>query len=1070
MMSSFKCFLVVAISVLFISCSAMARGQQTTGLISGTVQDSSGATIAGATITISGEDTGISRTTTTDSAGHYVFDLLPVGNYTTRFSNAGFTTFEKKGIHLLVNQNARVDATLNTGSVQQVVSVEASITQPDTTSSTLGKVVDHQQIVELPLSGRNYLQLGLLQPGVAPITANLALGGSGAAADQGYAVNGLRTQANVFLIDGALNTDLFYTASNLKPPPDAIQEFKILTNSYTAEFWGGGSVVNLLIRSGTNTYHGAFWEFLRNDMFNTRNYFAASVPEYKQNQYGAGVGGPLSIPHFYNGKDKTFFYAYYEGYRNRQGITSNANVPTAAQVAGNFNGASTIPHMPGTNTPYPNNTVPVNPITAKLLTLYPTSPTGAFSTSPSQSDDREAFGFKIDHKIRESDMLSGHYLFSLDNQILPFTTFGSTIQGFPGTSRNTPQTATIQETHIFSPQFINNFQISYNRSDLAAPDYIRRDNLADYGFLYSSTAPQYEEIPAITVAGLANLGNSQGPAIRWTNTGEIKDDVSLVKGSHYFHAGGDVRNVRFNIIYGSALNGAYSFTGGFTGNALADFELGLANTFTQAVVGPIHQHQWTYEGYVQDDWRVLHNLTLNLGVRYTAQSAIVENPGGLYAAFRPGQQSTIRPDAPPGLVYQGDAGVPPGNYPADNNNVAPRVGLAWDPFGDGKWSIRSAFGVFFEYIPGIASYGAASSSPPGFPSITINAPSNYANPLAGIPNPFLTPAITKPVTLTSMAANLHLPYDEQWNLSIQHQIKGDILLEVAYVGTRGLELLRTRQINPAIYGPGATVANTNARRIYAPNFASVSQVENTAGSNYNSLQLSANKRFSHGLTFLAAYTYSKALDDGSYFNISSGTNAGNSNQPMNPFNLRAEYGLSLFDVRNRFVISGVYQIPFGQRLTGVAGFFAKGWETNFIATVQSGTPFTVLEPVDVSLTAVGADRPNVTCNPNAISRTVGQWFNTSCIQRLSPTANAGQYGNESRDSLIGPPLRDVDFAIDKAFPIHDATNIQFRAESFNLFNHPFFNLPDYTAGDANFGKVTNAGDGRVLQLALKLRY
>jgi Carboxypeptidase regulatory-like domain/TonB dependent receptor len=1058
-------------SFLVVVCfSSIALGQQTTGAISGTVVDQSGAAISGATVEVIGEGTNISRSVISDASGRYAVDLLPVGDYSVKVSNTGFKTYEQKGIHLLVNQDARVDASLQTGAVQQVVVVQSNATQLETASSTMGKVVDTQQIVELPLSGRNYLQLGLLQPGVAPITTNLALGGSGAAADQGYAVNGLRTQANVFLIDGALNTDLFYTASNLKPPPDAIQEFKILTNSYSAEFWGGGSVVNLIVQSGTNKYHGALWEFLRNDLFNTRNYFSTTVPEYKQNQFGGGAGGPLSIPKIYNGKDRTFFYGYMEVLRNRQGITSNALVPTAAQVAGNFTGSSSIPHLPGTTTPYPNNTVPVNPITAKLLGIYPTSPSGTYSSTIPQSDNRWAFGFRIDHKLNDRDSLSGHYLFSLDAEILPFTSFGSTIPGFPGTSRNTPQTVTIGETHIFSPNMLNLLQVSYNRSNLAAPDYIRRDNLASYGFQYATTSQQYEEIPAITVSGVAPLGNSQGPAIRWTNTAEIKDDLSYVHSAHDLHLGADVRNVRFNIIFGSALNGSYSFAGASSGNALADFELGLPVSFTQSVVGPIYQHLWTYEGYGQDNWRILKNLTLNLGLRYTAETAIIGNPGSFYAAFRPGMKSVVEPTAPVDLVYQGDPGVPAGTYPADKNNFAPRIGFALDPTGSGKWSIRSAFGIFFEYIPGIASYGAAYSAPPGFPTITVNAPTNYANPLAGVNNPFATKSITTPVTFTSMAANLHMPYDEQWNLSVQRQMPGDVLLEAAYVGTRGLGLIRTRAINPAVYAPGATTANTNARRIYAPNFAAVSQIENTAGSNYNGLQLSANKRFSHGLTFLASYTYSKALDNGSYYNISSGTNAGSMNQPENPFNLALEYGLSLFDIRNNFVLSGLYQLPFGQNLTGISGFLAKGWETNFIVTVQSGTPFTVFEPVDVSFTAVGADRPNLTCNPNAIKHTVTEWFNTSCIQRLTQAANPGKYGNEGRDALIGPPLRDMDFSVDKAFPIHEATNLQFRAEAFNIFNHPYFTLPDYTAGDANFGHLLNSGNGRVFQFALKLRF
>ncbi len=1064
------CTFVCTLVVLVLAGVVAMGAQEITGTILGNVRDVSGASIAEATITATNEATGISRKATSDSDGNYTINLLPVGVYTVTISRDGFASYVQKGIKLLVNQNARIEASLKVGAVQQSVTVEANASQIETVQATIGQVMEEQPVVELPLNGRNYLQLGLLQPGVAPITTNLALSGSGAAADQGYTVNGLRTQSNVFLIDGALNSDLFFTSSNLKPPPDAIEEFKILTNSYSAEFWGGGSVVNLVVKSGTNAFHGELWEFFRNDIFNTRNFFSSTVPTYKQNQFGGGIGGPLTIPHVYNGKNRTFFYAYYEGYRNRQGITSNAVVPTTAEAEGNFNGANIIPHMPGTTSPFPGNTITVNPITAKLLALYPTSTTGTFSASPSQSDDRDGFGFRIDHQIGDHDTIWGHYLYNRENELLPFTPFGAAVTGFPDAAHIKPQTLTIGETHVFSQRLVNDFHVSFNRTAFQNPLFTRRDQLSSFGFTYASTAPTYETIPYVSVSGLSGLGSPQGPGLRYTNTSEIRDSVSYVTGKHQWKFGVDARNVRYNITFGSTENGQYAFNGSFTGNALADFELGLPFTFTQSVVGAGHLFGYTYEWYAQDTWRILPTLTLNLGVRYTSQTAISSDPQDLFAAFRVGQQSVVRPDAPTDLVYQGDPGVPSGTVNGDFNKFAPRIGLAWDPTGSGKWSVRAGYGIFYEYIPGIAIFNASFSAPPGFPSVEINAPSNYANPLTGLSNPFAPGSIKLPVTMTSLAPNLRMPYDQQWNLSIQRQLPGDILIEADYIGTHGVGLIRTRQINPAIYAPGATVGNTNARRIYAPDFASVNQIENSANSIYHGLQLSAKKRFSHGLTFMSSYTWSKAIDNGSFYNISSNTNAGNNNQPMDPFNLRLDRGLSLFDVRNRFLLSGVYQLPFGQGLSGAGAFFAKGWETNFIITLQSGTPFTVFEPLDVSFTGVGADRPNVACNPNNGPRTVGQWFNTSCFQRLSPVTNGGQYGNEGRDILIGPPLRDVDFSLDKIFPIHEAVNVQFRAEFFNLFNHPAFSLPDYTAGDAKFGQLLNAGDGRVMQFALKLHF
>ncbi len=1062
------------ILALVLAATLVSSAQEITGTILGTVRDVSGGTIADATITVTNEGTGVSRTINSDTNGDYIVHLLPVGTYTVKIERQGFTAYVQKGIVLAVNQNARVDASLKPGSVQQSVIVEGNAAQIETTVATIGKVVEEKSITQLPLNGRNYLQLGVLQPGVAPITTNLAKSGSAAAADQGFAVNGLRTQANVFLVDGALNSDLFYTASNLKPPPDSIQAFKILTNSYESEFWGGGSVVNLIIVSGTNRFHGRAWEFLRNDVFDARNFFATTTPPLKQNQFGVGIGGPIIIPKLYDGKNKTFFYAYYDGFRNRQGITMATTVPTAAQTAGNFNGVSPPPHQPRTTQPFPGNQVPVNPITAKLLALYPSSTTGSFSSSPSQSDTRDGFGVRVDHHIGEHDTIWGHYLYDVIRQVLPFAPFGAVVPGFPGTARNTPQTITFGETRIFSPHLLNDLHLSFVRTNFANPVFTRRDSLSTFGFQYASTFPSYETIPFVSVTGFSGLGNPQGPGIRYTNTYELREAVAYTTGRHSAKFGLDIRNTRYNIQFGSGENGSFAFNGQFTGNALADFELGLPSMFSQSVVGFGHLKGWTYEWYAQDDWRLRPNLTLNIGLRHTMATAFESAASDLFGAFRLGLKSTVRPDAPTNLVYQGDPGIPKGTVPGDYNNVAPRIGLAWDPTGHGKWSIRAGFGLFYEYIPGIAQFNAEFSAPPGFPSVSLNNPTNYANPLASIPNPFQPGTIKTPVSLTSLAPNLHLPYDEQWNLSLQRQLPRDILVEADYIGTHGAGLIRTRQINPAVFGPGATTGNTDGRRVFAPNFRSVSQIENSANSHYHALQLSANKRFSHGLTFLASYTWSKAIDDGSYYNISQGTNAGNSNQPMNPFNLKLEKGLSLIDVRNRFVASGVYELPFGRNLTGFAGVLTKGWATNFIVTLQSGTPFTVQEPQDISLTGVGADRPNVVCNSNRGPHTVQAWFDTSCFQRLSSTTNAGQYGSEGRDIVIGPPLKAFDFSLSKDFPIYESLGLQFRAEFFNIFNHPNFNLPNFTEGlappNGSFGSIQSALDPRILQFALKLNF
>src|SRR5581483_10033565 len=469
--------LLVLSTILLLAAAPLTFAVETTGTILGAVHDSTGAAISNAKLTITNEGTGAQRTLTTDATGEYTVKLLPVGKYTVRVEATGFAPYVQHGVTVNVNENARVDAQMRPGAVEQAVEVVADASQVDTTVATLGKVVDERKVTDLPLNGRNFLQLGSLQPGVTPITPNLAKSGSGAAADQGFNVNGLRTQANVFMVDGGLDTDIFFTSSVLRPPPDAIQEFKILTNSYSAEYWGGGSVVNVLTKSGTNRLHGAVWEFLRNDVFDAHNFFArGSKPVLKQNQFGFSAGGPVLIPGVYNGKNRTFFYAYYEGFRNRQGITSTAGVPTLLERNGDFSQSATKPTNPATGQPFPNNVVPINPIAQKLLALYPNPNSGAnlFTSSPTLQDDRNGWGVRIDHQFNSSNTFWARYLQNSQDQKQPFVPFGATVSGFPGLASQRPRTLSTAYTHIFTPRLLNELRLSYVRLNFGSPLFTRR--------------------------------------------------------------------------------------------------------------------------------------------------------------------------------------------------------------------------------------------------------------------------------------------------------------------------------------------------------------------------------------------------------------------------------------------------------------------------------------------------------------------------------------------------------------------------------------------------------------------
>ncbi len=1056
------------------------QATETTATLKGQVKDETGASLPGVSILLTNELTGLKRAVTSDETGSFVVPLLPVGKYTLQAELVGFQRFVQRGITLEVNQTAHLEIVLRVGEIEETVTVEANVSQVDTASSALGKVVDSRKIIDLPLNGRNFLQLGTLQPGVAPITPGIARSGGGAAADQGFAVHGLRTQFNNFLMDGATNTDFFFAASTLRPPPDALQEFKILTNNYSAEFGqNAGSVVNILTKSGTNSLRGNFFEFLRNDVFDARNFFFAQTPPLKQNQFGGTLGGPITIPRVYSGRDRSFFFIYYEGFRNRQGITRNTTVPSPLEREGDFSQSRTKPIDPVTKERFPGDRIPadqISPVSTRLLPFYPlpNGPDNTFSSSPSLLDNRDAFGVKVDHAFSSKHNIFARYLFQNRKAVNPFSPFGSFIPGFPTGEGSRAQNIAISDTYTISPRLLNEFRFAFNRLNFFNLVPIRRDNLADFGFTYAPTNPDKESIPTIFVSGFTAVGNTpQGPGVRITNTHQYQDNFTFIRGKHTIKAGFDIRRTRFNVLFGSGTNGQFNFTGDFSGNAFADFLLGLPSSFFQGTVATQNLFSTSYQFFGQDDFKIMPNLTLNFGLRYELNIPFQETSGKM-SSFRPGMRSARFPTAPAGIVFPGDPGVPKGMIEADKNNIAPRFGFAWDPFGKGRMSIRGGYGISYDPQLGISAWHVANSAPPGSASASIPAPRSFSNPFLGTVDPFRVPGVRVPLQpIFSLDPDFATPYAQHYNLSIQRELAQDFLFEASYVGTRGVKLIRMHEINPAIFVPGAsTLANRDARRIHAPNFRSINNLETTSSSNYNALELSLNKRLSRGYSFLASYTLSKAIDAVSFYNLSQGTLPGNQNQPQNPFDLRAERGLALFDTTHRLVISYVWELPFFSTAAGAVKALLGGWQLNGITVFQSGTPFSVLEPRDISLTGVGADRPDLVGDPNQVSggRSVEQWFNTGAFRRLDPVRDAGRFGTAGRNIVRGPGFNNFDFSLVKNFRFAEERFIQFRAEFFNLFNHPNFEIPEHRLGSPNFGRLINAFDGRILQFGLKVHY
>ena len=1069
-------------------------GQQITGSIRGTITDPSGAVVAHAAVTAIQTETGLRRASSSGRDGAFVITELPVGHYRLQVEAKGFQKYLQEGISLNVNETATVPVRLKVGTERQEVTVRANAQLIQPTVTSLGKAVLSRELLSLPLDGRNFSQLGVLQPGVVPITPGLAEAGGSLREGQAYAVNGQRPESNNFLIDGANNFSSVDGGFILKPPIDAIAEFRILTNGANAEFGhSAGSTTNIITRSGGNRFHGAAWEFLRNDAMDARNYFAPQVEPLKQNQFGGTLGGPIR-------KDKTFFFAYYEGFRNRQGETQSATVPSLLERQGNF--SQTIDPSTGkvdplinefTGQPFANNQLPfINPIAQNLLQFFPlpNSGTNSFTTTQSLHLDSDQFGVRVDHYLSPTDTLNFRYMFSNSNTLDPLSTSGANLPGFPVGEDQRAQNFVGQETHTFSPSMIGVARFSFLRNKFLLDEHINQTLPSTLGFQYQPTLPVAAGPPFIQVNGYASIGDPiTGPRETYQNSFDWSGSLTWVHGQHEFKFGGGFQHNQINVLQGIASNGFFVFAPFPISNAFASFLFGQPVFFLQGG-GDLSRglRGNSSNAYAQDTYKVTRHLTLNLGLRYELPSPYTEihNRQNL---FVPGAQSKVFPNAPAGLLYPGDPGVPGGVIPTDKTAFAPRVGLAWDPTGDGHWLISSAYGIFYEpYYTGVGGpLQDPISAPPYLQTPQVNLP-NFSNPF-GATNPF-GPSFSQPMTLLVLNSRLPLPYAQDWNLNVQRSFGADWLFQIGYVGTTGVKLPRFIEGNPPVYVPGqSTENNVNQRRLYSgctlasPNncvYGSVGEIAGVANSSYNALQSSLRKRFGHGLSFLASYTFSKSIDDVSSFNITGSASqpiAGENDLPQNPFNLAAERGRSMFDARHRFVLSYEWSLPWWKQGHTWYQHVLGNWQLNGITTYMSGTPLTVFDSQDVSLqgsapeiTGFSSNRPNLVGDPNSGPHTVQEWFNINAFQRLNPVTQAGQFGTAGRNIVQGPGYQDWDLSALKNIQVAEAKQLQLRVEFFNLFNHANFHLPDSDISSPTFGQILESQPPRLVQLALKFLF
>ena len=1098
---------IESLLILFL-LSRSAFAQDPVASLEGQIHDAAGGAIAGASVTLRNLDTGYRQSQTTSAEGFYKLALAPVGPYLLVVERTGFARFQQQPVHLNVSQTARLDVTLTLASQQESVTVQGDAALVDTATNTLGKVVTTKEVLDLPLNGRNFTQLGLLQAGVAPLTSGMQNSGGSLRNGQGYSVNGQRPESNVYRVDGATNANRMDGGFALRIPVDAIAEFRILTHTAPPEYGGtSGSTTSVVTRSGTNRLHGSLYEFLRNEAFDARNFFSAEVEPLKQNQFGATIGGPIR-------HDRTFFFGYYEGFRNRQGVTRSAVVGTAAQRTGNFSGQATpLLDISAGGTPYPGGVIPANLLNAVSLGVMqryiPPGNIGPsiYRTTIVTQNDYHQGGGRVDHRFRDSDQLAFRYSYSEGSNINPISIRGSDLPGFPVQDDLATHALTLSETHIVSPTVVNSFRASYFRHKFFFDQRLNKTSPRELGFNFDSASAAGQGVPFFNINGYSPVGGAiVGPRTSTQNDYELYDSLSLIRARHAIKIGADGRNTRITAFQAIAPNSFFVFTPSFPSNdGFANFLMGRPLVFYQGL-GDLSRglRNWSTGLFAQDEWRATNRLTLNYGVRWEVNPPFTEVRDRLNT-FVPGQQSTVFPNAPLGVLFPGDQGVAKGLAATQWTGLMPRMGFAFNPDGRGTLAIRASYGIFFDTMANGqgTAFQAPVSSLPWTQLVQFSGPgTTFVNPYGSQPRP-QPGSFLRPATVVGMSKDARPPYAQNWNLSIQRSLGKNYVLEGRYVGTKGTRLPRNIEANPSVWGPGATVQNADRRRIYANcpadgsacQLVHVALLSNITNSTYHGAQLSLSRRFSHGLGFSASYWFSKTLDYLSAMNLTGAAArplSGEVDIAQNPFNLAAEHGPSLFDAKSRFVLSGSWEIPVPKAWHSATWHSAKwhsakwnsaartllaGWQMNVIATASSGTPFTIFDSANVAgqashppVSGFAGSRPDVVSNPNAGAHTVEQWISRSAFRRLNPVTEAGRFGNAGRNIARGPGIANADVSLLKSFSFGESRRLQFRAECFNLANHANFGLPVTDLASPSFGRILEAAPPRLVQLGLKFLF
>lgn len=1061
---------------------------QSTAQMSGAVKDQTGAVLPGVEVTATQTDTGIARTAVTDETGSYVLANLPLGPYRLEAALPGFRSYAQTGIVLQVGSNPVINAVLEVGQVSDQIEVQADAVMVETRSTGVGQVIDNVRVLELPLNARQVSELILL--------SGAAVAGGAQGTNRNYptesiSVGGGMNNGLTYLLDGGTHNDPYNNLNLPLPFPDALQEFKVETSAVPAQYGQhSAGAVNAVTKSGTNAFHGSLFEFVRNKVFNARNAFALRRDGLKRNQFGGTVGGPII-------RNKLFFFAGFQGTRERSEPSDlRTYVPTPAMLAGDFSVINSPACRSRTVTlraPFVNNRVDpalFSPVALNLVRRLPTTDDAAcgevrYGLRTSQ-DENVAVG-RVDYQRNEKHSLFGRFEGAFLDTPTPYD--GKNVLTAQGLFERRAHSAVLGDTYLIGTSTINSFRATllrtvFNRTN---PGFFTHAELGAKGVYAPEGHPKMA--PTSVTDGFTLPGATQTQALTNSTIFEFGDNVSWVKGAHQIGFGGNVIHTKMNVLANTQSNGVFAFTDVNTGLGMGDFLLGRPESFGQDNRSTWYPRQNYFALYIQDTFRMTPRFTVNAGLRWEPFLAPWSKDGRQLHFkqewFDKGIRSSVYKNAPVGILFRGDPGMPDNNSISASHwlHLAPRLGLAWDPSGNGRMTVRAAYGVFFDY-PHLYQFNGQRSMPPWGSRVSlINPVGGYADPWLGFPGGSPYPSTPGPDAVfppngifVNVPQDMKAPYVHQWNLSIQRQIGEDWLVAGNYMGNSIIHLLNTHEGNPAIYLPGAScvingrtftpcssTANTVQRRALVMRnpaqgqyYGPMVQVDDGGTRNYNGLWLQIQRRRARGLTVQANYTWAHCIGDGTSTLFQDDGGAVEERRGANRGNCD-------LDRRHNFNMSTVYETP--QFTNPALRALGTNWRVSGIVRILAGSSLTILSGRDTSLSGSPTDRrPNqILADPYATNKTLDRYLNPAAFAQPA----SGTYGNMGTGNVRGPGSFRIDIGLTRAFRIRENQSVEFRAEAFNIPNHLNPGNPNTTLTNANFGRILTAGDPRIMQLALK---